>query len=94
VVLTVTNPNAGEVRVGSLALDLSQGTGGFGVDGGHAGCGLTSLSFATQTNGGAGWTVPASGTLPVTLTNALSMGTGAANACQGATFSVYLKAAS
>jgi hypothetical protein len=94
VVLTVTNPNPGEVRVGSLALDVSQGTGGFAVDGGHAGCGLASLSFATQTNGGAGWTVPGSGTLPVTLTNALSMGTGAANACQGATFSVYLKAAS
>jgi hypothetical protein len=94
VVLTVTNPNAGQVRVGSLALDTSQGTSGFAVDGGHAGCGLASLSFATQTNGGAGWTVPGSGVLSVTLTNALSMGAGAANACQGAAFSVYLTAAS
>ena len=94
VVLTVTNPNPGQIRVGSLALDTSQGTGGFAVDGGHSGCGLATLSFATQTNGGAGWTVPGSGVLPVTLTNALSMGTGAANACQGATFSVYLTAAS
>ncbi|MDX6372103.1 MAG: hypothetical protein QOD98_1091 [Nocardioidaceae bacterium] len=92
VVLTVTNPNPGQVRVGSLALDTSQGTSGFAVDGGHSGCGLASLSFATQTNGGAGWTVPGSGVLPVTLTNALSMGTGAANACQGAVFSVYLTA--
>lgn len=94
VVLTVTNPNPGPVRVGSLALDTSQGTGGFAVDGGHSGCGLAPLSFVTQTNGGAGWTVPGSGMLSVTLTNALSLGTGADNACQGATFSVYLTVAS
>jgi hypothetical protein len=93
VVLTVTNPNPSQVRVGSLALDTSQGTSGFAVDAGHSGCGLATLSFATQTNSGAGWIVPGSGVLPVTLTNALSMGTGAANACQGATFSVYLTAA-
>ena len=37
VVLTVTNPNTAQVRVGSLALDTSQGTGGFAVDGGHSG---------------------------------------------------------
>jgi hypothetical protein len=90
VVLTITNPNPTAIKVGSLALATGQGTGGFAVDGGHAGCGVGSLSFATQTNGGAGWTVPASGTLPVTLTNALSMTTGAPNACQGAVFSVYL----
>ena len=94
VVLTVTNPNAAQIRVGSLALDTSQGTGGFAVDGAHSGCGLAPLSFTTQTNGGAGWTLPASGVLPVTLTNALSMGTGAANACQGAAFTVYLKVTS
>ena len=40
VVLTVTNPNAAEIRMGSLALDTSQGTGGFAVDGAHSGCGL------------------------------------------------------
>jgi hypothetical protein len=94
VVLTVTNPNPGPIKVGSLALDTGQGTGGFAVDGGHSGCGLAPLSFVTQTNAGAGWTVPGSGGLSVTLTNALSMGTGAANACQGAAFSVYLTAAS
>ena len=93
-VLTVTNPNAAEIRVGSLALDTGQGNGGFAVDGAHSGCGLAPLSFVTQTNAGAGWTVPASGVLSVTLTNALSMGTGAANACQGASFSVYLTVAS
>jgi hypothetical protein len=94
VVLTVTNPNPASIRVGSLALDTTQGSSGFGVDAGHSGCGLATLSFATQTNGGAGWTVPGSGSLSVTLTDALSMGTGAASACQGAAFTVYLKVAS
>ena len=94
VVLTVTNPNPASIKVGSLALATGQGTGGFAVDGGHSGCGLAALSFVTQTNGGAGWTVPGSGMLSVTLTNALSMATGAANACQGAALTVYLTVAS
>ena len=92
VVLTVTNPNHFPVRVGSLSLDTGQGTGGFAVDGGHSGCVLTTLSIATQTNAGAGWTVAGSGNLSVTLTNALSMTAAAANACQGASFTVYLAA--
>jgi hypothetical protein len=92
VVLTVTNPNAFSVKVGSLSLDTGQGTGGFAVDGGHSGCVLSTLSFTTQTNAGAGWTVSASGNLSVTLTNALSMTTAAANTCQGASFTVYLAA--
>jgi hypothetical protein len=97
VVLTVTNPNPYSVRLGSLALDTGQGTGGFAVDAGHAGCSLSTLSFTTQTNGGAGWTVPGrvgavDGTVSVTLANALAMGTGAANACQGASYTVYLAA--
>ena len=90
--LTVTNPNVFSVRVGSLSLDTGHGTGGFAVDGGHSGCVLTTLSFATQTNAGAGWTVAGSGNLSVTLTNALSMTSAAANACQGASFTVYLAA--
>ena len=91
VTITVSNPNPGPVRIGSFALDTSQGTGGFAVDAAHAACPVSALSFTTQTGG---WTVPGSGTLPVSLTNALSMSTGAANACQGATFTVYLTAAS
>lgn len=91
VALTVTNPNQGSLRVGSLALDTSQGSAGFSVDGAHAGCGLSTLAYATQTNGGAGWSFPPG---PVTLSvpSALSMDLGAANACQGASFTVYLKA--
>ena len=92
VVLTVSNPNASVARIGSLALDPGQGVGGFAVDGSHSGCDVSTLSFTTQTNGGAGWTVPASGTLPVTLTDALAMDSDAASACQGARFTVYLAA--
>ena len=89
--LTVTNPNTAPVRVASLGLDTSQGTGGFAVDAGHAGCGLSSLSFTTATNGGAGWTIPGGGDVTLTLSDPLAMQTTAANACQGATFTVHLK---
>ncbi len=91
VAVTVTNPNPGPVKIESLSLDTTQGTGGFAVDGGHAACGVASLSFTTQTNAGAGWTIPASGSSPLSLANSLSMNTNAANACQGASFTVYLK---
>lgn len=95
--LTVTNANAAAVRIDVLSLDASQGTGGLAVDAGHAGCPVSALSYATQSNGGAGWAVPAhsggvDGTLSITLPNALSMAGTAANACQGATFTVYLEA--
>jgi len=67
-------------------------TDGFAVDGTHASCGVSSLTFTAQTNGGAGWTVPGTSSLPVTLANSLAMNTSAASACQGATFTVYLRA--
>lgn len=97
VVLTVSNPNASPVRIGSLALDTGQGTLGFAVDAGHSGCAVSTLSFTTATNGGAGWTVAGKvgavdGTLSITLTNAVAMGGSAADACQGASFTVYLAA--
>jgi len=92
VAVTIANPNTFPVRIGTLSLDTAQGTGGFGVDGGHSGCGLGALSFAAQTNAGTGWTVPAGGSLNLHLTGALSMTTAAANACQGATFTAYLAA--
>ena len=56
VVLTLSNPNASAIRVGSLSLDVSQGTGGFSVDAGHSGCGLSTFTYTTQTTG---WVVPA-----------------------------------
>ncbi|MDQ1536941.1 MAG: hypothetical protein QOE58_1334 [Actinomycetota bacterium] len=97
VVLSVSNPNLSTVFITSLALDTSQGTSGYAVDGGHSGCSLAALTYTTATNGGAGWTVPAkvgavNGTLAITLTTPLAMGAAAANACQGASFTVYLAA--
>jgi len=40
VAVTVTNPNPGAVKVGSLSLDSTQGNAGFAVDGAHAACGV------------------------------------------------------
>lgn len=98
VVLTVSNPNATAVRIGSLTLDTSKGTAGYSVDAGHPACPTTTFSFTTQTNSGAGWTVPpksgsVNGSLSITLANALTMSVNAANACQGATATVYLMVA-
>ncbi|MEO7268859.1 MAG: hypothetical protein ABIW49_06605 [Knoellia sp.] len=95
ILLAVTNPNASSVRVEALVLQAAQGTGGFAVDAGHSGCGLSALSYAAQTNGGVGWAVPprggsVDGTLEIRLPNALSMSPDAANACQGARITVYL----
>lgn len=97
VVLTVANPNPASVRIGSLNLDTSQGTGGFTFDSSHSGCATTSLSYVNQTNSGAGWTVPGkvgsfNGSLSITLPAALMLAANAANACQGAISTIYLVA--
>ena len=97
VVLTATNSNTSPLTINSFTLNTAQGTGGFAVDAGHSGCTLTTLSFPAQTNGGSGWVVPGkvggtNGTLSITLANSLAMSTSAANACQGATFTVYVVA--
>lgn len=88
----VTNPNPGPVRIGALALDTTQGVGGFAVDGGHAACGVSSLSYVTQSNGGTGWNLSGGSASTLTIPNALTMGPAALSSCQGASFSVYLKA--
>jgi hypothetical protein len=95
VALQISNPNPYRVRVGSLSLDTGQGSGGFDVDGAHGGCAVSALSFTAQSNGGAGWSVSprvgsTDGSLAIDLPNALAMSTGAAGACQGATFTVHL----
>lgn len=97
VALTISNPNLFSIRIIQLSLNTAAGTGGFAVDAGHAGCAVSTLSYTQQTNGGAGWTVPAkvgavNGSLPVTLPTALTMSSAAANACQGAAFTVFLLA--
>ncbi len=100
VVLTISNPNSFDAHVDSLELDASQGDGGYAVDASHSGCLVESFAFATpQTNGGAGWIVPShdgivDGTLATTLASSLTMSIDAANACQGASVTVYLSATS
>jgi hypothetical protein len=84
--LTITNPNSYSVHLTQLSLDSAAGNGGFSAN--ATGC---ALSFATQDNGGGGWTFP-SGSTNLVLTNSMTMGTGAASICQNRTFSVYLKA--
>ena len=90
VAVVLTNTNAAAVRVPQLALDTTRGSGGYAVDAGHASCPVSNLSYATQTNGGAGWIVPATGSLTLDLANAIALSTTAPNACQGASFTVYL----
>lgn len=94
VTTTATNTAGAAVRLSSLALDTTQGSGGFAIDAAHSTCPTSALSFTTQTNGGAGWTVPASGSLTITLAGALAMTTTAPDACQGATITVSLRAGS
>ena len=101
VTVSIDNPNTIAVNLSSLELDTSQGGGtGFAVDAAHvtAGCTAASaaLSYTTQTNGGSGFVVAAKvagtdGSLSADLSNAISMGVSSANACQGATFTVFLK---
>ncbi|MGZ4333579.1 MAG: hypothetical protein ACXVRJ_04835 [Gaiellaceae bacterium] len=94
VAVSVVNGNPGRIFVGSLLLDTGQGTSGFSVDGGHSGCNLAALGYTTQTNGGSGWSVPGSSTLPLDLSGAVSLSTSAVSACQGAQVTVYLQVGS
>lgn len=92
VAVSISNSNTFRAYIGSLVLDTSQGTNGFSVTGGQPGCDPAVLSYIVQSNSGAGWFVPAGGTLDLDLANAVDLGTGAASECQGATFVVYLLA--
>jgi hypothetical protein len=84
VAATIGNPNSYPVHVSSIAL------GAVTVDAGHSGCTLSSVSVVSPQT--AGWDVPAGGSLPVDLANAISMDNTANDACQGATFTVALTA--
>ena len=85
--VTVTNGNAYPVHLPRLELDATRGDAGFD-DGGAC-----ALGYSAQDNGGAGWTIPASTSVTLTLTDSMTMGTSAANSCQGQAFTVYLRGA-
>jgi hypothetical protein len=98
VTVHISNPNTIPVHIGSLVVDTSQGTNGFSASPGcNFGLPTPALTFTTQTGpGGNGWTVPkkvgaTDGTLDLDLTGSIHMNTNAANACQGATFTVFLQ---
>jgi hypothetical protein len=100
VALTLANPNTAQLVIPALAVDPGQGTNGFAVDAAHASLGCSAadaqLAFAPQSVDA---TVPArvgatDGSIVLDLQQALTMGVGAADACQGASFTVYLKVAS
>ena len=89
---TVSNPNPISIRINSLVL----GSGGISVDAAHSDCDTSAVHFVTQNNGGAGWDVPpkvgaTNGTLDLALPGALSMDVSAADACQGAIFTISLE---
>jgi hypothetical protein len=95
VAVVATNPNPYFVTIYSLALD----SGGIDVDSGHSGCSTSAIHFVPKPAPvgifGPGWRIPprvdtTDGTLAFTIPGALTMDTGAANACQGATFIVHL----
>jgi hypothetical protein len=92
VATSVQNSNPFPVHVSSIAIDTTQGSSGFTADGGHSGCNLGSLSFATATNAGNGWDIPANSSIDVDAQSAIAMSGAANDSCQGATFTVYLTA--
>jgi hypothetical protein len=89
---SAANTNPFPVHVGNVALDTTKGQNGFDVDAGHSGCNLSSLSFATATNGGNGWDIPANSSTDIDATGSIAMDSSANDSCQGATFTVYLTA--
>jgi hypothetical protein len=95
VTVVVTNPNPYFVQLGSMVLYAGDAEP-FGVDGGHSGCDPSVLSFVVQDHGGAGWRIPpkagtTEGTLAIAMPGAMNMSNAAADACQGATFTVHLE---
>jgi hypothetical protein len=94
VAVVVSNSNPEFIQIGSMILDPDTPQP-FSVDPAHSGCDVSALSFVTQDNGGAGWRIPpkagtADGTLAIDMPGAMKMSATAANACQGATFTVLL----
>jgi ferric-dicitrate binding protein FerR (iron transport regulator) len=94
--VVLSNPNSTFIQVGSIVLDPNASQP-FAVDSNHSACQVSALSFVAQDNGGTGWRIPphagsTDGSLLIDMPAAMKMSVAAANACQGATFTVQLKA--
>jgi hypothetical protein len=80
VTVKISNPNSYKV----LVTNINNGTGS--IVSGNATCDASNgVSFTNQPGS---WTVPAAGTLTVTLTNAAAMSNASVDACQSQTFTV------
>jgi hypothetical protein len=80
VTVKISNPNSYKV----LVTNINNGTGS--IVSGNATCDASNgVSFTNQAGS---WTVPAAGTLTVTLTNAAAMSNASVDACQNQTFTV------
>ena len=80
VTVRINNPNTYKV----LVTNINNGTGS--IVSGNATCDAS--NGVSYTNQSGTWTIPASGTLTVTLANAASMSNASVDACQGQTFTV------
>jgi hypothetical protein len=94
--VVISNPNPTFVQIASIGIDPDSSEP-FAVDSNHSDCDVSVLSFVAQDNGGAGWRIPpragsTDGSLAIDIPAAMKMSVAAANACQGATFTVQLKA--
>jgi hypothetical protein len=94
VTIVADNANGYFLRIPSLHQATGEGPP-FAVDSAHSGCDVSALSFVTQDNAGAGWSVPpkvaaTDGTLTIEMPGAMHMQAAAGNACQGASFTVRL----
>src|SRR6266516_7644642 len=80
VTVRINNPNTYKV----LVTNINNGTGS--IVSGNATCDAS--NGVSYTNQSGTWTIPASGTLTVTLANAAAMINASVDACQGQTFTV------
>lgn len=98
VAIVVHNSNSYFVRVAALDLDLTEvGIAPFAVDAAHSDCDVSTLSFTTQDNSGAGWSIPprvasTDGVRTLDMSSAIQMTADADDACQGASFTARLAA--
>ena len=91
--VVATNANPQPVRIGALLLD--PGAGAVSAD--ATGCVNAAVSVGRQTNGGAGWVIPArnggvDGSLTIRVPGAVAMGSGADDGCQGAVLTLRVQA--
>jgi hypothetical protein len=95
---TVHNPNTYAIHVHAFVLNLGQSSDGITNDkpgcssGGNTGDSTSSVTFNGPVTDGGSDFVFAPGDTDLTLPGALTMHTSAEDACQGASFTVYLQA--